>query len=83
MDLSPIQASKLPIGGLVKSLIRVSSSLRALRNANAFSASVPWAAAGSAIPQCAVIGFPGQTGQTSPAALSQTVKIKSELQGAP
>ena len=70
------------IGRLVKSLIRVSSSLRALRNANAFSASVPSAAAGSAIPQCAVIGFPGQTGQTSPAALSQTVKIKS-IDGAP
>ena len=41
------------IGRLVKSLIRVSSSLSALRNANAFSASVPSAAAGSAIPQCA------------------------------
>jgi hypothetical protein len=32
--------------------------------------------------QCAVIGFPGQTGQTSPAALSHTVKIKS-IGGAP
>ena len=29
------------------------------------------------MPQCAVIGWPGQTGQTSLAALSQTVKTKS------
>ena len=29
------------------------------------------------MPQCAVIGWPGQTGQASPAALSQTVKTKS------
>src|SRR5580692_5419834 len=31
----------------------------------------------SATPQCAVTGWPGQTGQTSAAALSQTVKMKS------
>ena len=29
------------------------------------------------MPQCAVIGWPGQTGQVSPAALSQTVNTKS------
>src|SRR3546814_18761387 len=39
----------------------------------------PSTAAGSSIPQCAVIGLPGQAGQVSPAALSQTVKMKSSL----
>ena len=34
------------------------------------------------MPQCAVIGWPGQIGQTSFAALSQTVKTKSSS-GAP
>ena len=34
-------------------------------------------AAGSGTPQCAVIGWPGHNGQTSFAALSQTVKTKS------
>ena len=34
------------------------------------------------MPQCAVIGWPGQTGQLSPAASSQTVKTKSII-GAP
>jgi hypothetical protein len=29
------------------------------------------------MPQCAVIGCPGRMGQTSPAALSQTVNTKS------
>jgi hypothetical protein len=33
-------------------------------------------AAGSGMPQCAVTGCPGQNGQTSPAALSHTVKMK-------
>ena len=28
------------------------------------------------MPQCAVIGWPGQSGQVSPAALSQTVNTK-------
>ena len=49
-------------------------------------ARVPWdvpvTAAGSGIPQCAVMGWPGQTGQTSRAALSQTVKTKC-MGGAP
>ena len=31
--------------------------------------------AGSSIPQCAVVGCPGQIGQASPAALAQTVKM--------
>ena len=31
------------------------------------------------MPQWAVIGWPGQIGQTSPAALSQTVKTKSSF----
>src|SRR3954453_8454753 len=31
------------------------------------------------MPQCAVIGWPGHTGQASPAALSQTVKMKSNF----
>src|SRR3546814_7190033 len=39
-------------------------------------------AAGSSIPQCALIGLPGQIGHVSPAALSQTVKMKSKV-GAP
>ena len=41
------------------------------------SSSVPWTAAGSWIPQCAVIGWPGHTGQTSCAAVSHTVNTKS------
>ena len=45
--------------------------------ASRLSASVPSAAAGSGMPQCAVIGCPGQTGHSSPAAWSQTVKTKS------
>ena len=50
---------------------------KASRNAAAISASSPSTAAGSGTPQCAVIGWPGQTGQTSFAALSQTVNTKS------
>ena len=46
------------------------------------SAGLPVAATGSGTPQCAVIGWPGQTGQSSAAALSQTVKTKSKC-GAP
>jgi hypothetical protein len=33
------------------------------------------------MPQCAVIGCPGHTGQISPAALSQTVNTKSRMTG--
>ena len=46
------------------------------------SPSLPTKAAGSSTPQCALIGWPGQTGQTSAAALSQTVNTKSST-GAP
>jgi hypothetical protein len=55
----------------------VSSALSASRNALRRSISVPSTAAGSGTPQCAVIGLPGHTGQTSPAAWSQTVNTKS------
>ena len=41
--------------------------------------SVPFTAAGSGMPQCAVIGCPGQIGHTSFAALSQTVKTKIQM----
>src|SRR5690606_33978308 len=47
-----------------------------------FASSLPATAAGSGTPQWAVIGWPGQTGQASLAALSQTVKTKSRW-GAP
>jgi len=46
------------------------------RNARSISSGVPTVAAGSGTPQWAVKGCPGQTGQTSLAALSQTVKTK-------
>src|SRR5688572_13271433 len=62
---------------LVKIFSRASNSQNALLNARAFSSSVPSTAAGSWMPQWAVIGCPGQTGHTSWAALSQTVNTKS------
>ncbi len=65
------------MGRLTNSSTRRSSTRNASRNAAVFSRSLPVTAAGSATPQCAVIGWPGQTGQTSPAALSQTVMTKS------
>ena len=55
---------------------------KASRNARCTSSGVPWTAAGSGMPQCAVIGWPGQTGHTSLAALSHTVNTKSSS-GAP
>ena len=63
-------------------LILRSSMKNASRKALAITSGVPCTAAGSGTPQCAVIGWPGQKGQTSFAALSQTVKTKSSL-GAP
>ena len=48
-------------------------------NARRFSTSVPRTCDGSGKPQCAVAGLPGQIGHTSPAALSQTVTMKSIL----
>ena len=47
------------------------------RNARAFASSEPSTAAGSGIPQCAVMGCPGQTGQTSPAAVEGPDEIKA------
>src|SRR3984957_6353858 len=44
--------------------------------------SVPSTAAGSSMPQWAVMGWPGQMGHVSAAAVSQTVKTKS-MTGAP
>ena len=57
--------------------IRRSSATNASRNARSICCGVPATAAGSGTPQCAVIGWPGHRGQTSFAALSQTVKTKS------
>ena len=37
--------------------------------------SLPATAAGSSMPQCAEIGWPGQSGQASPAAASQTSRV--------
>src|SRR5580704_1519291 len=51
----------------------------ASRNALSICWLLPSTAAGSGIPQWAVIGWPGHTGQTSLAALSQTVNTKSSL----
>ena len=53
------------MGRLVKILMRLSSSRKVRRNASHFSVSDPSTAAGSSTPQCAVIGWPGQTGQIS------------------
>ena len=60
-------------------LTRLVSIRSVSAKANRTSASLPVASAGSGTPQCAVIGCPGQTGQGSFAALSQTVKTKSSF----
>src|SRR3984885_4462499 len=65
-------------GRLRNRLILRSSMKNASRNAFSICSGVPVTAAGSGTPQCAVIGWPGQTGHTSFAALSQTVKTKSK-----
>ena len=67
----------LRIGRFVKTPMRFFRYRKAATKAASFSMSVPSTAAGSSMPQCAVIGWPGQTGQLSPAALSQTVNTKS------
>src|SRR5215472_7517565 len=51
-------------------------------NLRRLSSSLPWKRPGSSTPQCAVTGRPGHTGQTSPAASSQTVMTRS-ITGAP
>jgi len=63
-------------------LILRSRIVKASRNARSSSCGEPCTAAGSGTPQCAVIGWPGQMGHTSFAALSHTVKTKSSF-GAP
>ena len=65
-----------------KRLIRRSRIKNASRKARSISAASPRTAAGSGTPQCAVMGCPGQSGQISLAALSQTVKTKC-IAGAP
>src|SRR5580765_1682062 len=74
--------SRLLKGKHTKRLIRRSSMMYASRKARASCSGDPTTAAGSGTPQCAVIGWPGQTGHTSFAALSQTVNTKSSS-GAP
>src|ERR1700727_2030765 len=53
-----------------------SNEANAWLKARSTSSVVPDALAGSEMPQCAVMGWPGQSGQTSCAALSHTVKTK-------
>jgi len=60
----------------------VRRDLCALAGIGALCSAVPTTAAGSGTPQCAVMGWPGQTGHTSFAALSLTVNTKSRC-GAP
>ena len=71
------------IGNCMKSLIRRLESLKRLSEGMALSAVSAFAPPQDPrSPQCAVMGLPGHIGQTSPAALSQTVKMKSRW-GAP
>src|SRR5262249_35959637 len=65
------------IDRLTNIVIRFEGMRTVSANATRTSAWVPVAAAGSGRPQCAVIGWPGQNGHVSPAALSQTVNTKS------
>ena len=62
-----------------RSPILRSRIVNASRNVRSISRGEPCTPAGSATPQCAVTGWPGQIGQTSFAALSQTVNTKSIL----
>ena len=72
----------LVMGRLAKIEMRAWSMRWHSENAKRIPASVPVSAAGSGTPQWALIGWPGQAGQTSAAAVSQTVKTKS-MCGAP
>src|ERR1700721_3548272 len=74
--------SRLASGKLRNKLILLPSVTKASWKARSISSVVPLTAAGSGIPQCAVIGCPGQIRQTSFAALSQIVKTKF-IWGAP
>src|ERR1700691_1116425 len=74
---SSAKRSRVSIGRALKILIRCSSSVQTLTNAFRVAALVPTSAAGSSMPQCALIGWPGHVGQNSAAARSQRVKTKS------
>src|ERR1700739_3257571 len=74
--------SRLARGRQRNKLILWSRTMKASRKAFSTCSREPFTAAGSGTPQCAVMGWPGQTGHTSLAALSQTVKTKSSF-GAP
>src|SRR5208283_4543600 len=76
------RALRLASGRLRNKAMRRSRVTKASRKARSIWSGVPTAAAGSGTPQCAVTGWPGQRGQTSAAALSQTVKTKF-IRGAP
>ena len=79
LDRQPIERFEPQAGEELDAVFeREIGSRKALR----LSASAPSTAAGSGTPQWAVTGLPGQTGQTSLAAWSQTVKTKS-ICGAP
>src|SRR5690606_9730643 len=69
--------SRLRRGRDRNSSIRRRKTRAVSAKARCFSTSLPSTAAGSGTPQWAVTGCPGQTGQASPAALSQTVMMKS------
>src|SRR5215468_2599351 len=71
------RVSRLEKGRHRNKPIRRSKVTNASRNARSICSGVPATEAGSGAPQCALIGRPGQTGQASLAALSQTVKTKS------
>ena len=68
--------SRLASGRLRNRLMRRWSMKKASRKARSTCSVVPCTAAGSGMPQCAVMGWPDKMGQTSFAALSQTVKTK-------
>jgi hypothetical protein len=70
-------SSRLRIGRAMKAVILLRKYRKAWANARSFSIFVPSTAAGSSMPQCAVIGCPGHAGQVSPAASSQSVNAKS------
>src|SRR5450755_967628 len=69
--------SSFSSGKLIKSSIRRFRIVATRVNSRFFASSVPSNSDGSSTPQWAVIGWPGQMGQISPAALSQTVTTKS------
>ena len=75
-------ADRLESGRSTKSRMRRSIMRKTSAAKAAFSASLPSKLDGSGKPQCPVTGWPGHTGQDSPAAWSQTVKTKS-ITGAP